>query len=147
MMTENQSCQLPGFNPTENEIRDILEKYKTVAVVGLSDKPERDSHSVAKYLKEHGYTIIPVNPARSEILGEKSYPDLMSIPQPVDIVDIFRKTEAIPAIVDEAIKIKAKVVWMQLGLAHEESARKAREAGLAAVQSKCMKVEHAKLTA
>jgi predicted CoA-binding protein len=144
---EKQSCELPGSNPAEDEIRDILEKYNTVAVVGLSDKPERESHGVAKYLKEHGYNVIPVNPAKSEILGEKSYPDLASIPQQVDIVDIFRSIDAIPGIVDEAIKIKAKVVWMQLGLAHNESAQKAREAGLVAVQSKCIKIEHAKLKA
>ncbi len=146
-MTENQSCEFPQSNPTEDEIRDILENYTTVAVVGLSDKPERDSHRVAKYLKEHGYTVVPVNPARSEILGEKSYPDLSSIPQQIDIVDIFRNIDAIPGIVDEAIKIKAKVVWMQLGLAHDESAQKAREAGLVAIQSKCMKIEYAKLLA
>ena len=146
-MTENQSCEFSQSNPTEDEIRDILENYTTVAVVGLSDKPERDSHEVAKYLKEHGYTIVPVNPARSEILGEKSYPDLSSIPLQIDIVDIFRNIDAIPGIVDEAIKIKAKVVWMQLGLAHDESAQKARGAGLVAIQSKCMKIEHAKLMA
>jgi len=113
--------------------------------VGLSDKPERDSYRVAKYLKEHGYEIIPVNPTKSEILGEKSYPDLASIPSPVDIVDIFRNIEAVPGIVEEAIKIKAKVVWMQLGLAHNKSAQKAKDSGLVAVQSKCIKVEHARL--
>jgi predicted CoA-binding protein len=147
MMTENQSCQISDSNPTKEEIKDILENYKTIAVVGLSDKPERDSHAVAKYLKEHGYTVIPVNPAKSEILGEKSYPDLASIPQQVDIVDIFRNMDAIPGIVDEAIKIQAKVVWMQLGLVHNESARKAKEAGLVAVQSKCIKIEHSKMKA
>jgi predicted CoA-binding protein len=146
-MTKNQSRELSGSNPTEDEIRDILENYTTVAVVGLSDKPERASHAVAKYLKEHGYTVIPVNPYKSEILGEKSYPDLASIPRQVDIVNIFRNIDAIPGIVDEAIKIKAKVIWMQLGLEHDESAQKAREAGLVAVQSKCIKVEHAKLMA
>lgn len=146
-MEEQPSCELPETNPLEGEIKDILEKYKIVAVVGLSDKPERDSYQVAEYLKSHGYTIIPVNPTKTEILGEKSYPDLSSIPGPVDIVDIFRKVDAIPGIVDEAIKIKAKVVWMQLGLAHNKSAQKARDAGIAAVQSKCIKVEHAKLTA
>ena len=143
-MAEKQSCEFPQSNPTEDDIRHILEQYNTVAIVGLSDQPERDSYGVAKYLKEHGYTVIPVNPTKSEILGEKSYPDLASIPQPVDIVDIFRKVDAIPGIVDDAIEIKAKVVWMQLGLAHNESAQKAREAGLSVVQSKCMKVEHAK---
>ena len=144
-MTEKQSCEMPESNPLEIEIREILENSKTIAIVGLSDKPERDSYEVAKYLKDHGYTIIPVNPAKTEILGEKSYPDLSSIPSRVDIVDIFRNIEAVPGIVDEAIKIKAKVVWMQLSLAHNESARKARDAGLVAVQSKCLKIEHARM--
>jgi predicted CoA-binding protein len=144
-MTEKQSCEIPDSNPPGNEIKEILENSKTIAVVGLSDNPERDSYRVGKYMKDHGYTVIPVNPVKTEILGEKSYPDLSSIPSRVDIVDIFRNIEAIPGIVEEAIKIRAKVVWMQLGLAHNESARKAREAGLAVVQSKCLKIEHAKL--
>lgn len=144
-MTEKTSCEFPESNPLDEEIRKILETSRTIAVVGLSDKPERDSYKVAAYLKEHGYTIIPVNPAKTEILGEKSFPDLASIPSPVDIVDIFRNVDAIPGIVDEAIGIRAKVVWMQLGLAHNESARKATAAGLVAVQSKCLKVEHQKL--
>ncbi|HTY61181.1 MAG TPA: CoA-binding protein [Acidobacteriota bacterium] len=144
-MTDNQACGIPGSNPMNDEIRDILTNCKRVAVVGLSDKPDRDSYIVARYLKAHGYIVIPVNPAKSEILGETCYPDLLSIPQQVDIVDVFRKIEAIPGIVDEAIKIKAKVVWLQLGLVHEEAARKAKAAGLIAVQSRCIKVEHAKL--
>jgi len=145
-MTE-QTCELPESNPMDGEIKAILENSKTIAIVGLSDKPERDSYRVAEYLKEKGYAIIPVNPAKTEILGEKSYPDLASIPGPVDIVDIFRNIDAIPGIVDEAIGIKAKVVWMQLGLAHNASAQKAAEAGLTAVQSKCLKIEHQKLMA
>ena len=144
-MTEKQSCEMPESNPPETKIKEILENSRTIAVVGLSDKPDRDSYRVAQYLKDHGYTIIPVNPAKTEILGEKSYPDLSSIPSGVDIVDIFRNIEAIPGIVDEAIQIKAKVVWMQLGLAHNESARKARDAGLAVVQSKCLKIEHSRM--
>jgi len=144
-MKEQQSCEFPESNPMDDEIREILENCKTIAVVGLSDKAERDSYGVAKYLKDHGYKIIPVNPAKSEILGEKSYPNLTSIPSPVDIVDIFRNIEAVPDIVKEAVKIKAKVVWMQLGLAHNKSAQEAREAGLVAVQSKCLKIEHGKL--
>jgi predicted CoA-binding protein len=132
-------------NPLKNEIKEILQNSKTIAVVGLSDNPERDSYAVAKYMKDQGYKIIPVNPTKAEILGEKSYADLASIPSRVDIVNIFRKIEAIPSIVEEAIAIKAKVVWMQLGLTHNESARKAREAGLVVVQSKCLKVEHARI--
>jgi len=142
-----QTCELPESNPLDDEVRKILESSKTIAVVGLSDKPERDSYRVAEYLKGQGYTIIPVNPARTEILGEKSYADLASIPAPVDIVDIFRNIDAVPGIVDEAIRIQAKVVWMQLGLAHNASAKKAAEAGLVAVQSKCLKIEHQKLMA
>ena len=141
-----ESCEFPESNPPDEAIRKILAENKTVAMVGLSDKPERDSFRVAQYLKEHGYTVIPVNPTRTEILGEKSYPDLASIGSPVDIVDIFRNTEAIPGIVDEAISIGARVVWMQLGLAHNESARKAAAAGLEVVQSKCIKIEHQKLS-
>ena len=121
-MLEKHSCEMPESNPLDIEIKEIFENGKTIAVVGLSDKPERDSYRVAKYLKDHGYTIIPVNPAKTEILGE-SYPDLSSIPSRVDIVDIFRNIEAVPGIVDEAIKIKAKVVWMEPGLTHNESAR------------------------
>lgn len=144
-MTENMACEVPLTNPLDDEIKDILEKNKIVAVVGLSDNPAHDSHRVAEYLKNHGYTIIPVNPLNQEILGEKSYPDLKSIPGQVDIVDIFRQVSAIPGIVDEAIRIKAKVVWMQLGLAHNDAADKATTSGLKAVQSKCMKIEHEKL--
>ncbi len=144
-MTQNDSCEFPESNPPDDAIKSILEESGTIAIVGLSDKPERDSYRVARYLKDHGYTIIPVNPTKTEILGEKSYPDLASIPTPIDIVDVFRKVDAIPEIVDEAIRVKAKVVWMQLGLAHNESARKATEAGLSVVQSKCIKIEHQKL--
>lgn len=144
-MSQKESCEFPESNPLDDAIREILQNSKTVAVVGLSDNPERDSYKVAAYLKEHGYVVIPVNPTKPEILGETSYPDLASIPSPVDIVDIFRKVDAIPGIVDEAIRIGAKVVWMQLGLAHNESARKATAAGLTAVQSKCLKIEHQKL--
>jgi predicted CoA-binding protein len=145
-MAPNESCEFPESNPPNDAIRRILENSRTIAIVGLSDKPERDSFRVASYLKDHGYTIIPVNPTKMEILGEKAYPDLASIPTQVDVVDIFRKVDAIPGIVDEAIRIQAKVIWMQLGLAHNESARKATEAGLSVVQSKCLKVEHQKLT-
>lgn len=146
-MTEKQICEVPGCNPPDDDIKNILETSKTIAIVGLSNSPERDSYKVASYLKEHGYKIIPVNPDVKKILEEKSYPDLFSIPEKIDVVDIFRKVEAIPGIVDEAIRIKAKVVWMQLGLAHNESAQKAMDAGLKVVQSKCMKVEHSKLSA
>jgi predicted CoA-binding protein len=133
---------MPEYNPPSQEIRAILEKYKTVAVVGLSPKPERDSHKVAKYLKENRYRIVPVNPGQKEILGEKCYPNLKAIPFPIDVVDIFRRPEAIPPVVDDALEIGAKVVWMQLGIAHNQAADKARNAGLQVVMSKCIKIEH-----
>ena len=139
-MTEE--CQMPDSNPADEEIKEILKKNKVVAVVGLSPKPERDSHKVAKYLQDHGYRIVPVRPKAKEILGEQAYASLKDIPFPVEVVDIFRKVDAIPGIVDEAIDIGAKVVWMQLGLAENQSAHKAREAGLQVVMNKCLKIEH-----
>ena len=113
-----------------------------MAIVGLSPKPERDSHKVAAYLKDHGYRIVPVNPGQKEILGEKAYPDLKAIPFQVDIVDIFRRPEAVPAVVDDAIEVAAKVVWTQLGIVHNQAAGKARRAGLEVVMNKCIKIEH-----
>jgi len=131
---------------TENldifEIQDVLKKSKTIAVVGISDNPERDSYRVAKYLKEKGYKIYPVNPKFTEVLGEKCYPDLSSIPDHIDIVDIFRKPEAVPGVVEEAVKIKADTVWMQLGAENDEAAKRAKEAGLKVIMHKCIKVEH-----
>lgn len=144
-MDINNNCELPDCNPAGNDIRELLSKAKTIAMVGLSDRPDRDSYRVAEYLKKKGFRVIPVNPARETILGEKSYPDLASIPEKVDIVDIFRAVEAIPGIVDEAIRIGAGAVWMQQGLAHQESAEKARGAGLVVVQSRCIKKEHTRL--
>ncbi|MEW6387414.1 MAG: CoA-binding protein [Thermodesulfobacteriota bacterium] len=124
------------------EIAAILKNYRVVAVVGLSSELDRPSYRVAAYLQQHGYRIIPVNPGCSEILGEKCYPSLKDIPFPVEVVDIFRKVEAIPAIVAEAIAIGAKVVWMQLGLVEPAAARRARNAGLEVVMDRCMKIEH-----
>ncbi|MDY6836393.1 MAG: CoA-binding protein [Thermodesulfobacteriota bacterium] len=138
-------CELPEYNPPSEEVQTILKEYKTIAVVGLSPKPERDSHKVASYLKEEDYEIIPVNPGQKQILGLKSYPNLKAIPFPIDIVDIFRRPEAIPPIVDDAIEMGAKVVWMQLGIANNQAAEKAREAGLQVVMNKCMKIEHINL--
>jgi hypothetical protein len=113
-----------------------------VAVVGLSNDPGRPSYRVAKYLQEHGYRIVPVNPGCQEILGEQCYASLRDIPFPVEIVDIFRKVDAIPAIVADAIAVGAKVVWMQQGLEEPDSARKAEQAGLQVVMDRCMKIEH-----
>jgi predicted CoA-binding protein len=124
------------------DIRNILEESKTVAVVGLSPKEERDSHRVARYLQSQGYRIIPVNPKANEILGERSYPDLASIPETIDLVDVFRRSEAVPPIVEEAIKVGAKAIWMQEGVIHEEAAARAREAGLRVVMDRCTMKEH-----
>ena len=124
---------------------EILKESKVVAVVGLSPEKERPSYSVASYLKENGYKIIPVNPNYHEILGEKSFPDLGSVTKLVDVVDIFRRSEAVPEIVDQAIKIGAKAVWMQEGVVSEPAAAKARQAGLKVVMNKCMRKEHEKI--
>lgn len=140
-------CEIPGQNATTREVNEILKCAKTVAVVGISHKEERDSHKVAKYLKEHGYKMIPVNPKYKEVLGETCYPTLREVPEHIDVVDIFRNVEVIPGIVEEAIEVKADVVWMQLGLVHNEAAEKARQAGLAVVMNKCIKIEHAQMQA
>ncbi len=127
---------------TEEE---ILKSSRVVAIVGASENPDRPSHKVASYLDEHGYKIIPVNPGKEEILGKVCYPDLISIPEPVDVVDIFRPSEEVPAIVEEAIKIGAKAVWMQEGVINEAAAARAREAGLLVVMDRCMFKEAQKL--
>jgi len=123
-------------------IEKIVKDFKTIAVVGLSDKPDRPSYGVAKYLQDQGYRIIPVNPRVTEVLGEKSYPDLKSIPDTVEVVDIFRRSEDIPPIVDEAIEIGAKAVWLQEGIVNEEAGTKASENGLLVVMDRCMLKEH-----
>ena len=128
-----------------NEIREILTTCKTVAVVGLSPKSKRPSHQVASYLLEAGYTIIPVNPGQSQILGQTCYPNLSSIPVAVDLVNIFRRSEDVPPWVDEAIKIKAKAVWMQEGIINNEAVDKARLHGLRVVMDRCTKTDLADL--
>ena len=142
------TCELPQKNSTPDEVRAILKTAKRVAVVGHSDRPERDSYRVGRYLADRGYEVFPVNPrATSTTAGIRFYPDLASVPGPIDIVDIFRRVEAIPAIVDEAIRIGAKVIWMQDGLAHNAAAEKARAAGLSVVMSRCMMRDHRALIA
>ena len=128
-----------------SRLRRILADYRNVAVVGLSANWHRPSYFAAKYLLDHGYNVIPVNPAYEEVLGRKCYPDLRSVPEPVDVVDIFRKPEEVPALVEDAIAIGAKVVWMQIGVIHEEAAATAREAGLDVVMNRCMKIEYGRL--
>jgi len=126
-------------------IEEILRQNHTVAIVGLSDNPERPSHVVAKYLKEHGYRIIPVNPQVKQVLGEVSYPDLLSIPHQVDVVDIFRRSEDVPPIAEQAIKIGAKVVWMQEGVINQKAANNAQQVGLTVIMDRCMKKEHERI--
>jgi len=126
-------------------LRRILTDYKRVAIVGLSDDWSRPSNFVAKYLLDHGFEVIPVNPKYDEILGQKCYKDLLSIPSPIDIVDLFQRAERVPPFVDDAIAIGVKVVWMQLGIVREEAAKKARAAGLEVIMNRCMKIEYARL--
>jgi hypothetical protein len=145
MIMAETTCERPECNATNEEITAILKESKIIAVVGLTPNPEKDSYRVGRYLQKHGYRVIPVNPAYPEILGEKSYAHLVDIPFDVDVLDIFRKVEAIPEAVDEAIKKKVKTVWMQLGLSHSESSAKALRAGLRVVQNKCMMLEHIKM--
>jgi predicted CoA-binding protein len=126
-------------------MKDILLSAKTIASVGLSSNQEKESYWIVAYLKEQGYRIIPVNPTADEIFGEKAYPDLESVPEKIDVVQVFRKPEDVPPVVDSAIKVGAKVVWMQEGIVHEGAAQKAREAGLQVVMDACMRVTHRRL--
>src|SRR5262249_22156892 len=127
------------------KLRRILGRYKTLAVVGLSANWYRPSYFAAKYMQEHGYRVIPVNPSYDEVLGEKCYKSLAGIPEEVDIVDCFQKSERIPALADQAIAIGARVLWMQLGVENAEARRKAEAAGLEVVENHCVKIEHARL--
>ncbi len=128
-----------------NEIKTIIEGAKVVAIVGLSLKENRPSNLVGRYLQDTGFTIIPVNPGQTEILGETCYPSLLDIPVPVDVVDIFRRPEDVVPIVEEAIKIGAQTVWMQFGVVNEEAAALAHQAGLKVVMDRCLKIDHSEL--
>lgn len=136
-------CEFPKSNASDAEIDGILYAARVVAVIGLSPKPERPSHRVAAYLLRNGYQVVPVNPGSPEILGQKCYASLAEVPGDVDIVDIFRKPEAVPAIVESAIAKKAKAVWMQEGIVSNAAAERARAAGLEVVMNKCIMKEHA----
>lgn len=135
-------CEFPVKNASEIEIDEILANYRVVAIVGVSDKPDKDSYRVAKYLHEHGYRIIPINPNISTLFGIKVYPNLSVVPENIEVVDIFRKPEAVPEIVEEAIKKEVKVVWMQKGIVHNAAADSARKHGIKVVMDKCMMLEH-----
>jgi uncharacterized protein len=133
-----------GATPSTDPIFDILTKYKTIAVVGLSSNPARPSYGVTEYMQSSGYQIIPVNPNETDVLGEPSYASLDEVPRKIEIVDVFRRVEEVPPVVDAAIRVGAKVVWMQLGIANEAAAEKARTAGITVVMDACMFVEHKK---
>jgi predicted CoA-binding protein len=128
----------------DKTMKEILLSTKTIASVGLSSNPAKESYGIVRYLKSQGYRVIPVNPTAEEIMWEKSYPDLESVPEKVDVVQVFRKPEDVP-VVDAAIKIGAKVVWMQEGIVNEEAAQKARDAGLQVVMDACMRATHQRL--
>jgi len=130
---------------SDERLFELLDKSRTIAVVGLSGKPERDSFKVAQYMQKQGYKIIPINPKVERVLGEKAYPDLPSVPEPVDIVNIFRRSEHILPVVNEALKISPLAIWMQLGIVNEEAAEIAEKAGILVIMDKCIMVEHRRL--
>jgi hypothetical protein len=125
-----------------DQIGELLKTAKTIAVVGLTDSPIRPSHGVSHYMQMQGYRIIPINPNITESLGEKSYPSLLDVPEKIDIVNVFRRSEAVPDVVDQAIQLKAPAIWLQEGVIHEAAAEKARQAGIFVVMDKCILKEH-----
>ena len=129
----------------EAEIEQILREARSIAVVGLSPKPDRPSYGVASYLQSQGYRIIPVNPTVEEVLGEKSYPNLGAVPEPIDGVDIFRRSEEVPPVIEEAIAVGARAIWLQEGVVNQAAADRARAAGLPVVMDRCMLKEHRRL--
>lgn len=153
MSTSNHVGSFGGASPANRTnlpsnardmIREILLGYKSLAVVGLSSNPKRPSHGVAAYMKAHGYRVIPVNPNEKEVFGEKSYARLEEVPEPLEVVVIFRRPQFVPEVVEAAIRKGARVIWMQEGVLHEEAAERARNAGLAVVENRCILKEHAK---
>ena len=131
---------------SDNELRELITGARTIAVVGLSPKEHRDSHRVAKYLKEQGYRIIPVNPNATEVLGEKAYDSLLDVPEKVDIVDVFRRPDAVDDVARDAVEIGAGTIWMQMGIVNESAADTADHAGLNVVMDRCLMVDHGRLT-
>ena len=140
-MAEEGKVAAAGDAPTDT-IQRILDGTSTIAVVGLSPRPDRPSHDVARYLMSQGFRVIPVNPNEDEVLGEKSYPDLVSVPQPIDLVDIFRRPEFVPPVVEQAVRVGAKYVWMQDGIVNKEAAAVAESAGLLVVMDDCIYRQH-----
>jgi len=140
----NSPVNQSRFATTAAERIRILERYKRIAMIGLSANSFRPSHFAAIYLLAHGFDVTPVNPREKEILGRRSYASLRDVPPPIEIVDIFREPSAVPSIVEDAIAVGAKVIWMQLGVINEEAAERARQAGLEVVMDRCIKIEHAR---
>ena len=138
-------CELPNNNLSSDEIREILNQCRTIAIVGLSPKEQRDSNMVAKYLKLNGFKIVPVNPGQKEILGEKCYKNLLEIPFRPDMVNLFLNPKRVPEAVDQAMEINTDVIWMQLGVVHNLAAEKAREKGIKVIMNKCIKTEHERM--
>jgi hypothetical protein len=136
---------MPNLKEDDNAMRDVLINAKVIAVVGHSDKPERTSYRIAQFLRQVGYKVYPVNPVVSQIDGQASYASLKDVPEPVDIINVFRRSEYLPAIVDQAIAVNAKTVWAQLGVFDEPSVQKALDAGLNVVMDACIKIEYLRL--
>jgi predicted CoA-binding protein len=142
----NTTCELPDCNPPSEEIKGILRKCRTIAVVGISPKESRDSNRVAKYLMSQGYEIVPVNPGQRKILEKPCFRTLSDIPFPIDMADLFLNPERVPVVVDQAIDMGVQVIWMQEGVVHNKAAQKAREKGIEVVMNKCIMKEHMKIT-
>lgn len=140
------SASGPVLHPSDQQIKELLQKAHTIAVVGLSSSRFRASYGVSQYMQSAGYRIIPVNPNEKEVLGEKSYARLEDIPEKIDLVDVFRRPEFVPEIVDAAIRVGARAIWMQEGVVNEAAAQRARDAGLFVVMDSCILKEHRRLT-
>jgi predicted CoA-binding protein len=139
---DTTNCELPDHNPSSKEIIAYLAESKRIAVVGLSPKEKRDSNKVARYLMDHGYEIVPINPGQKEILGQKCYKTLRDIPFPVDIANLFVNSQRVPPFVDQAIEKKIPCIWMQMGIVHNEAAEKARKSGIQVFMDMCIKTQH-----
>jgi predicted CoA-binding protein len=135
----------PFTNPSDREIRDILARRMTIAVVGCSPDPRRDSHRVALVLQQRGHRVVPVHPTAGALLGETCYASLRAVPRPVDMVDVFRRPDAVPEVVDDTIAIGAPLLWLQLGVVHDAAAARAREAGITVIMDRCPAVEYRRL--
>lgn len=133
------------MDPSDEDLRRLLAGARRIAVVGMSKNPGKDAHRIPRYLIEAGYDVVPVNPTADEILGLKSYRSLREVPGPIDIVDVFRPSGDVPPVVEDAVAVQARAVWMQTGIRNEAAAERARRAGLAVVQDRCMMVEHRRL--